>query len=157
MFDKNLDELLDLLESGEITEETIAEECDVSVISKVLELRINCCLEKGDKYSAENIDNSLLYKILSAEQQKEILKMGRDIGSEIVQSIDRGELTPAMFSDDNKFVTFVRYHKYLLWVLLPKDPIKADELAREMYNKLLADKHYFADETLLERYKELFL
>jgi hypothetical protein len=141
--------------SSEITEETIAEECDVSVIGKVLELHIGRCSENNDMYRLLGVDSTILYKALPPKKQKAIFDMMMEANYQISAKISKGELTPMMMDKDNKSYGYLKFYYYLTRTLVQKDSKKAKQFAFEVYNEILSDTTLIEKDGILAKYSEL--
>lgn len=108
-------------------------------------------LEKHyEKYRILSIPESRLYSMLTSKKQRDIIDNKiEEAAMSIVGKLSRGEITPMMLPEKCRTrSSYIYYLRYLKHAVLPADPIKADELAFEVYksimfNDLIADKDYF--------------
>lgn len=154
MYNKSVEELFDLLESGEVEEEMLIKEIASEAAYKIIELRIYNCLKNNNRYGVLNADKSKLFELLSKEQKDELTDIEIEAACKISEKVSTGELTPMMLPEDDRCYTHFYY--YLTRELCKSDPQKVKQLAYGVYNDILSNSKYIEKDALLEKYKNLF-
>lgn len=121
-----------------------------NVAYAVLCMHIDYLEKHYEKYRIMSIPETKLYSILTSKRQRDIIdNKVEEAAMSIVGKLSRGEITPMMLPEKCRTrSSYTYYLRYLKHAVLPSDPIKADELAFEVYtnvmfNDLIANKSYF--------------
>ena len=156
MNNKNVSELFELLESGEVTEEMLIKEVSSKIAYCILMKRIERCIKNNDICGALNVHKSLFVKAMTMEMRNELREAQVEATSEVSRRIRSGQLTPMMLDSENKFTGYLHYYYYLERNLCKENPQKARKMADEVCADILLSQDTTTAKRFIEKYDKLF-